>query len=79
MRGVHRDRSGGGLHRTRCEDGRIFRGTAKRIRRIRWRDNTSWEFLVFVVAGILMILALMAWGIAHPADSHQRGVALDHR
>src|SRR5437773_2219597 len=69
MRGAQHRVSGGGPQLARPRAGRVYRGSAKRIRRIKWRDHTPREFVVLVILGIAMVV-LISWLIAHPDTGH---------
>jgi type II secretory pathway component PulM len=70
MRGPQHRVSSGGPRLARPRAGRVYRGSAKRIRRINWRDHTPREFVVLVVVGIAMVLVLISWFITHPDNGH---------
>ncbi len=71
MPGVQHRVSGGGSNLGRPRAGRIYRGSAKRIRRIKWRDYTPREFVVLMVVGIAVVLVLMSWLMTHPDTGHR--------
>jgi heme/copper-type cytochrome/quinol oxidase subunit 2 len=54
---------------------KVYRGSRKRIRRIRWRENTTFEFWVFVVAILLMLILGVLSLINHSNDRHHEGLA----
>jgi hypothetical protein len=49
---------------------KAYRGSCKRIRRIKWREQTSVEFWVFVVLVALMLIVGVPWLVWHPME-HQ--------
>jgi hypothetical protein len=52
--------------------GKAYRGSRKRVRRIKWRDNTSVEFWILVVLMLFMMFVGVPWLFKHPpADHHQ--------
>jgi hypothetical protein len=40
---------------------RAWRGSRKRLRRIKFRENTSVEFWIFVALVIVMLAVIMPW------------------
>jgi len=50
--------------------GRVYRGTRKRLRRIRLRENTPLGLLVFVVALVLLMIVTFVLLIQHPPLHH---------
>ena len=77
MRGSQPGVSGAGPHFARTGAVRVHRGSAKRIRRIKWRDHTPREFVVLVIRGVAMILVLISWLIAHPDRGHHHPAAVN--
>lgn len=49
---------------------KVYRGSRKRVRRIKWWENTSVEFWVFVVLILVMLFVGVPWLIKHPPDDH---------
>jgi len=47
----------------------VFRGSRKRVSRIRWRGNSSPEFWVFMIL-LLVLLLSMPWLIEHNPHRH---------
>jgi hypothetical protein len=43
-----------------------FRGSRKRLRRIRARDNWSVEFVIFIIFMLFVLLVLVPWMVTHP-------------
>jgi hypothetical protein len=54
------------LHFGRPGVGRAYRGSPKRIRRIRWQEHTPREFVVLIVVGVAIVVALISWLVTHP-------------
>ena len=77
MRGSQPRVSGAGPHFARAGAGRVYRGSAKRIRRIKWRDHTPREFVVLVILGVAMVLVLISWLIMHPDTGHHHPVPVN--
>ena len=44
---------------SRPRAGRTYRGSAKRIRRIKWQEHTPASFVALLVAGLVMVLAYL--------------------
>jgi hypothetical protein len=61
---------GEGPHGARPGAGKLYRGSRKRVRRIKWRENTSVEFWIFVVLIVFMLLVGVPWLIKHPPADH---------
>jgi hypothetical protein len=45
---------------------KVYRGSSKRVRRIKWRDNTPARVRIFVALLIVALAAMMSWLIRHP-------------
>jgi len=66
----HASRSGPYGNRPGVRKG--YRGSRKRLRRIRWREHTTVEVWIFVVLLLFMLFVGISWLIRHPpADHHQ--------
>jgi hypothetical protein len=59
-----------GPHFSRPRAGLSYRGSPKRIRRIKWQDHTPPSFAALMLAGLALVLALIAWLITHPEAGH---------
>ena len=70
MAGGQRSGSHSGPHLCRAGVGRIYRGSAKRIGRIRWREHTPWELVALMVVVIAIVVALVSWLVTHPEAGH---------
>jgi hypothetical protein len=46
------------------------RGSNKRVRQIRWRQNMSIEFWIFVIGMLVLLLFGIPWLVAHPPHHH---------
>jgi hypothetical protein len=44
---------------------KTYRGSRKRVRRIKMRDNGSWEFWVLVGWLAFLVLVVLPWMIRH--------------
>jgi hypothetical protein len=55
---------------TEREAGRTYRGSSKRVRRIRWQDHTPPSLVAFMAAGLAMIVLLISWLVTHPQAVH---------
>jgi hypothetical protein len=49
-----------GSHLSRPGAGRTYRGSSKRIRRIKWQDHTPPEFVTFVVVAFIIMMVLIS-------------------
>jgi hypothetical protein len=81
MAGGRQNWSGNGRHLNRAGVGRVYRGSSKRIRRIRWQEHTPREFLVLIVIETLLLVALISWLTTHPETGLHNGgqVTVDSR
>ena len=57
---------GHGPHLRRAGAGKIYRGSRRRLRRIKWHEHTPAEFWIFVVLVIVMLIVLIPWLTKHP-------------
>jgi hypothetical protein len=48
----------------------VYRGSRKRLRRIKWHKHTSVEFWIFVVLMLLMLFGGIPWMIRHAPEHH---------
>jgi hypothetical protein len=55
-----------GPHRSRPGPAFAWRGSRKRLRRIRFRENTSPEFWVAVAVLLFLLLIVLPWLVTHP-------------
>jgi hypothetical protein len=60
-----------GPHSRKPGSARIYRGSKKRVARIRMRDNMSVGMWCFVVFMVLLILVGVPWMVTHHADFHR--------
>jgi hypothetical protein len=63
----------GGPHFSRPGVSRTYRGSPKRIRRIKWRDHTPPSFVAWTMAGLVVLLAVIYWLMTHPEAGHHHG------
>ena len=61
----------GGPHLFRGSGGKSYRGSRKRLRRIKWYKDTSVAFWLFVVLLVLMVIVGIPWMIHHPPPEHR--------
>jgi hypothetical protein len=72
MASARRFTVGHGPHLSRAGAGKIYRGSRRRLRRIKWHEDTPTEFWIFVVLVIVMLIVLILWLTKHPPpESHQ--------
>ena len=45
---------------------KVYRGSNKRVRRTKWRDNTPIRLRILVALPIVVLAAMMSWLIRHP-------------
>jgi type II secretory pathway component PulM len=57
-------------HLGRPGAGKVYRGSRKRLRRLKWREHTPAEFWILVVIVIVMLLVVIPWLINHPPAEH---------
>src|SRR4051812_27358752 len=57
-------------HLGRAGGGRIYRGSAKRIGRIKWREHTPRGFAAFVFALVAIMVGVITWLTTHSEDGH---------
>jgi hypothetical protein len=51
--------------------GKVYRGSRRRIQRIRLRENTPVAFVILALVLLIVIVATMSWLIQHsPAHHH---------
>jgi hypothetical protein len=55
-----------GPHAARPGGGKIYRGSRKRLKRIKWRENTPIEFWVLVALLLVALFVIIPWMIRHP-------------
>jgi hypothetical protein len=53
----------------------VIRGSRKRLKRIKWSDNTSADFWAFVILALFLLLVVLPWLIRHPPPDHHPGDA----
>jgi len=46
--------------------GRVYRGSRRRVRRIRFRGNWSLEIVLFVIWLLFALFVLVPWIVRHP-------------
>jgi len=46
--------------------GKVYRGSNRRLRRIKWRDNTPIRLRILVALLIVALAAMMSWLTRHP-------------
>jgi len=68
MRGGYRSSSGPPSSGSR--PGRTYRGSSKRVRRIKWQDHTPPSFVVFMAAGLVVMVLLISWLTTHADTEH---------
>jgi hypothetical protein len=70
MAGARRSGSHCRSHLGRAGTGRIYRGSAKRIRRIKCRKHTPRGFAAFVFAMVAIMVGMITWLTTHSEDGH---------
>lgn len=61
-----------GPYARRGRSGKVYHGSRKRVRQIKWRDSTPLGFWMFVILMLLLLLVGIPWLIQHPAEEHHR-------
>lgn len=69
---LSRSVGGDGPHRVHGGRDKRYRGSKKRVQRLRWYEDATIEFWFFVVVVLLMIVFGIPWLIRHPPDVHER-------
>jgi uncharacterized iron-regulated membrane protein len=54
----------------RAGAGSVYRGSRKRVRRLKWQEHTSVEFWIFVILMLIMLFVGIPWLIRHPPETH---------
>ena len=67
MPAARHDGPGNGLH---AGAGKVYRGSRKRVRRIKWWENSPLEFWIFVVLILFMLFVGVPWLIKHPPTDY---------
>jgi hypothetical protein len=62
-----------GPHTTKPGADRVFRGSKKRLARIRIRDNMSLGMWCFVALMAMLLLVVVPWLVNHPGALHTHG------
>jgi hypothetical protein len=65
----HQYGSGNGLPAS-ARAAKVYRGSRKRVRRIKWRGNTSVELWIVVVLMLFVLCVGIPWLIKHPPVEH---------
>jgi hypothetical protein len=55
-----------GSHRFRPNAGKVYRGSRRRLRRIKWRENMSVELWIFVAFVVFLLIFGIPWLVEHP-------------
>jgi uncharacterized iron-regulated membrane protein len=67
MPAAHHFGSGSG---PRAGAGKVYRGSRKRVRRIKWRENTTVEFWICILFVLIMLFVGIPWLMRHPPEAH---------
>jgi hypothetical protein len=51
--------------------GKVYRGSRKRVRRIRFRDNWAVELWLLVAVILFVLFVVVPWLVQHPPVDHQ--------
>jgi hypothetical protein len=54
-----------GPHAARPGAGKVYRGSRKRLKRVKWRENTPIEFWVLVALLLVALFVIIPWMIRH--------------
>jgi hypothetical protein len=63
--------SAGGPQTSGPRPGKVYRGSRKRVRRIRFRDNWPVELWILVAVILFMLFVVVPWLVQHPPPDHQ--------
>ena len=73
MAGGRQHLSHGGSNLGRSGAGKTYRGSRKRLRRIKWQEHTPVEFWIYLVLMLVALLIVIPWLIKHPPPEHHHG------
>jgi len=73
MAGGRQHLSHSGLHLLGPGAGKTYRGSRKRLRRIKWHEYTPVEFWIYLVLLLVALLIVIPWLIKHPPSGHHHG------
>jgi hypothetical protein len=62
--------SSSGPHSAGSHPGRVYRGSPKRVRRIRFRGNWAIEVWVLVAVILFTLFVVVPWLVRHPSSDH---------
>jgi hypothetical protein len=65
----------GGAHATRGRSRPLYRGSRKRLQRLKWYRHTSIDFWLFVTFVLLLLFVGVPWMINHPAPDNHRPIS----
>jgi hypothetical protein len=64
--------TGQGGDRSAGRPAKIYRGSRRRLKRIAFRGNWSFELLLFVAWLLFCLLVLVPWLVRHPPEHRQQ-------
>jgi hypothetical protein len=67
-----------GSHLKRPHGQLVFRGSRKRIARIKWRGNSSHEFWIFLVLLVLLVVVVIPWMMKQSAELPHQSAPAQH-
>ena len=73
MTGARQYLSHSGPHLGRPGAGKTYRGSRKRLRRIKWQEHTPVEFWIYLVLLLVVRLLVILSLIKHLPPEHQHG------
>ena len=73
MTGGRQHLSHSGPHLGRPGAGKTYRGSRKRLRRIKWYEHTPVEFRIYLLRLLVVLLIVIAWLIKYPPLEHHHG------
>lgn len=74
MTGARQHLSRSRPHLGRPGAGKTYRGSRKRLRRIKWYEHTPVEFWIYLVLLLLVLLIMIFSLIKHPPPEHHHGM-----
>jgi len=68
-----------GPHTYRPHSELVFRGSRKRVARIKWRGNSSPELWLFLILIVVLLVVVIPWMMNHSAEWHQHDAQTQHQ
>jgi hypothetical protein len=68
-----------GPHTYRPHSELVFRGSRKRVGRIKWRGNSSPELWLFLILILVLLVVVIPWMMSHSAEWHHHDAQAQHQ